>query len=245
MSPHDDFENRPETADPNHESQAADFKFERQDWTLFRSPETLSQKAGVPTDKLLRDCLKELTDNALDAGGYATIREPEPNHYVIKDCGKGIDGTPEEIARLFSIKRGLVSSKLWRRPQRGALGNGLRVVAGALIASGGGSLVVTTRGQRLTITPREDGDADVTAEAADFLIGTRIEISFGPHLPKDPAAMLWAKQAIAMAEGGAGYSGEPSPHWFDASAFHELVNAAGDRKVRVAPRSRRDQAGKR
>jgi hypothetical protein len=122
MSSHDDFENRPETADPNHEFQPADFKFERQDWTLFRSLETLGQKAGVPANKLRRLCLKELTDNALDAGGQATIREPVPNHYVIRDHGKGMDGTPEEIARLFSIDRGLVSSKLWRKPQRGALG---------------------------------------------------------------------------------------------------------------------------
>ena len=45
-----------------------------------------------------------------------------PNHYVIRDHGKGMDGTPEEIARLFSIDRGLMSSKLWRKPQRGALG---------------------------------------------------------------------------------------------------------------------------
>jgi hypothetical protein len=235
MSPHDDFENRPETADPSHEFQPADFKFERQDWTLFRSPETLSQKAGVPANKLRRLCLKELVDNALDASptGNVRIEEHRPGHYEIYDDGPGIEGPPKKIARLFSIDRGLVSSKLWRKPQRGALGNGLRVVAGALIASGGGSLIVTTRGQRLTITPHEDGCAGVVAETADdFLVGTRIEISFGPHLPKDSYAMLWATQAIAMAEGGAGYSGAPSPYWFDASAFHELVNAAGERKVR-------------
>jgi hypothetical protein len=75
-------------------------KFERADWTSFRTVEGLQQKAGVAKDKLRR-----LT---LDDGG-------------------GIDGTPEEIARLFSIARPMVSTKLLRLPTRGALGNGLRV----------------------------------------------------------------------------------------------------------------------
>jgi hypothetical protein len=235
MSPHDDFENRPETADPSHEFQPADFKFERQDWTLFRSLETLGQKAGVPANKLRRLCLKELVDNALDASPTGHVRiEEHRRHYEIYDDGNGIEGTPEEIAALFSIKRGLVSSKLWRKPQRGALGNGLRVVAGALIASGGGSLVVTTRDRTLHITPKEDGGVDVVVDPDedDYPVGTFIGISFGPHLPEDSDALVWAKQAIAMAKGGEGYTGKSSPHWFDASAFHELVSAAGGRKVR-------------
>ena len=40
--------------------------------------------------------------------------------YFVDDDGPGIDGTPEEIARLFSIRRPLVSSKLLRLPTRGA-----------------------------------------------------------------------------------------------------------------------------
>jgi signal transduction histidine kinase len=212
MSPHDDFENRPETAEPDHELQPADFKIERPDWTLFRSLETLGQKAGVPPSKLRRLCLKELGDNALDASptGHVSIDEFRPGYYWICDDGPGIPGTPEEIARLFRIDRGLVSSKLWRRPQRGALGNGLRVVAGALISSGGGSLVVFTRGQRLTITPNEDGGVSWDVEPHEHPTGTIVRVSFGPLLPQDPDALLWARQAIAMAKGGAEYSGEPS-----------------------------------
>ena len=139
---------------------------------------------------------------------------------------------PEEIARLFSIDRGLVSSKVWRKPQRGALGNGLRVVAGALIASGGGSLIVTTRDQRLTITPHEDGGASVQSESVAFPVGARIEISFGPLLPRRPNALLWADRRLTMADGGAGYSGKSSAHWFDADAFYELVHCSGARPVR-------------
>ena len=46
-----------------------EFTFEREDWTLFRSLSTLSQKAGVPVHLLPKLVLKELADNALDAGG--------------------------------------------------------------------------------------------------------------------------------------------------------------------------------
>lgn len=211
----------------------SDFQIERPDWTLFRSLATLGQKSGVPQSKLRRLALKELCDNALDTGGRAAIIEPEPGCYVIQDNGPGIDGTPREIARLFSIDRGLVSSKLWRKPQRGALGNGLRVVAGALIASGGGWLNVTTRNKNLTITPHEDGGASVQSKSiSGFPVGTSIEISFGPLLPLDPDALLWAEQAILMADGGPGYSGKSSAHWFDADAFYELVHCSGARPVR-------------
>ena len=90
---------------------------------------------------------------------------------MIEDDGPGIDGTPEEIARLFSIDRPLMSSKLFRKPQRGALGNGLRVVAGTLIASGGGSLKIRTRDKLLRITPLEDGGADVHSEPVEHPVG--------------------------------------------------------------------------
>jgi C4-dicarboxylate-specific signal transduction histidine kinase len=126
--------------------------------------DTLSQKAGVPKQKLRRLVLKELVDNALDAGAKVEITEPRPGLYVVRDFGAGIDGTPDEIARLFSINRPLVSSKLLRMPQRGALGNGLRVVAGAVAASGG-SLRVTTRGRRMVLTPQEDGSTIVETQA--------------------------------------------------------------------------------
>ena len=54
-------------------SNPPEFQFERPDWTLFRSVGTLSQRAGVPQSRLRRLVLKELVDNALDAGGTVTI----------------------------------------------------------------------------------------------------------------------------------------------------------------------------
>lgn len=201
---------------------------ERDDWRLFASLKDLPQKAGVSADLLRRMVLKELTDNALDAGGAATISEPEYGRYVIEDDGPGIPGEPEQIARMFSINRPLASSKLWRKPLRGALGNGLRVVAGALIASGGGSLVVTTNNQRLALTPQADGGVAYTAVAADHSRGTRIEISFGRHLPQDNNALLWARYSIEMSNGGESYDGNPSALWHDAESFFELINGVGD-----------------
>jgi hypothetical protein len=237
MSPHDDFENPQKTADVSAslpEPETADSRIEREDWTLFASLGTLPQMAGVPLNWLRRLCLKELTDNSLDApnASWVTIKEPTPGCYVIQNDGDGFDGTPQQIARMFRINRPLASSKLKRLPLRGAFGNGLRVVAGTLIASGGGTLIVTTNDQTLHITPLEDGGVDVVSEAADFPIGTRIEISFGPHLPQDPNAKLWALQAIHMNGGGSGYRGNPSLHWIDAETFYMLVHASVHLTVR-------------
>jgi hypothetical protein len=87
----------------------------------------------------------------LDTG--AAIRfgpNGSPDRFYVEDDGPGLDGTPEQIAELFSIRRSLRSSKLWRLPQRGQLGNGLRVVAGCVLASGG-SLAVITRNRRVAL----------------------------------------------------------------------------------------------
>lgn len=127
-------------------------KFERADWTSFRTVEGLQQKAGVAQSKLRRLVLKELADNALDTGARVRIGQLPGGDYFVEDGGSGIEGQPQEIARLFSIARPMISTKLLRLPTRGALGNGLRVVAGAVVASEG-SLVVTTRNQGIELHP--------------------------------------------------------------------------------------------
>jgi hypothetical protein len=155
----DDFEN------PNSDLPGLDapenFKFEREDWMLFRTAETLQQKAGVSLDLLVRLVLKEIADNALDAGGEVTL-DTQGETYVIADDGPGIDGTPEDIAELYSIGRKLISSKLWRKPTRGRIGNGLRVVAGAVICAKG-TLVVSTGNRRITLQPEYDGTTTVVS----------------------------------------------------------------------------------
>jgi hypothetical protein len=204
----------------------------RADWTSFRTVEGLQQKAGVAKSKLRRLVLKELTDNGLDEGAEVHIGDLPGGGYFIEDDGGGIEGTPEEIAELFSIARQMVSTKLLRLPTRGALGNGLRVVAGAVLASEG-SLVVITRNRRIVLRPERDGSTTViSAKPAEFLVGTRIEISFGPALPCDHDALHWGRIACQLAGKGETYRGKSSPWWHDATQFHELLSASGSRPVR-------------
>ena len=151
--------------------------FEREDWALFRTVEGLQQRGGVAKELLRRLVMKELTDNAFDA--IAKIRvapkvrvvaldddfdelNEGSDRFLVEDNGPGID--PDEVPRLFSINRRMISTKLQRLPTRGALGNGLRVVVGAVLASEG-SLVVTTRNRRLVLEPNpRDGSTTVVEE---------------------------------------------------------------------------------
>jgi hypothetical protein len=227
-----DFKNGPDACLPETSSRAAEnppiFKFEREDWTLFRTVEGLQQKAGVPVNRLRPLVLKEIGDNALDTG--AAIRfgqNGSPDRFYVEDGGPGLDGTPEEIAELFSIRRPLRSSKLLRLPQRGQLGNGLRVVAGSVLASGG-SLIVVTRNRRITLRPESDGRTRVVKVAqAKSSVGTRIEIGFGPALPDDVDPFVWVGAAQSVAGAGESYQGRSSPFWYDAAQFHELLLACG------------------
>ena len=140
--------------------------------------------------------------------------------------------TPQEIAELFSIRRPMRSSKLLLLPQRGALGNGLRVVAGAVLASEG-SLVVITRNRRIVLRPQADGVTTVVeVTPADYPLGTRIEIGFGPALPPDSYSFDWLRQAGEIAFKGSGYEGKSSPFWYDAVQFHELLLAHGQQPLR-------------
>jgi len=119
--------------------------FERADWRLFVDPRTLPQKAGCEPRQLGRIVAKELVDNALDAGADGVTVDGDLTRIVVRDNGPGI--APDKIATLFSVNRPLLSSKLKRLPTRGMLGNGLRVVMGAVVAFDG-KLTVTSRRQR-------------------------------------------------------------------------------------------------
>lgn len=214
-------------AAPDHRP---DFTFEREDWTLFRSLSTLSQKAGVPVHLLPQLVLKELADNALDAGATVSVGQLPHGGCYVEDDGPGIAGTPAEIARLFSIRRPLLSSKLLRLPTRGALGNGLRVVAGAVLASRG-RLVLETRGRRLDLQPQDSGETLATVEPSARTAGTRIEIYLGEEL-RGVEALAWARSAAELAGYGEIYRGRSSPHWYDGEAFFDLLQAARGYSVR-------------
>jgi hypothetical protein len=208
------------------ESQRSSCLFEREDWTLFRSVATLGQKAGVRVELIPRLVAKELVDNSLDAVGDCRVGLLDENGFWVEDDGDGIPGDDEDIARLFSIRRPLVSSKVLRRPTRGALGNGLRVVAGAVLASGG-SLTVSTHGRILRLVPQDDtGDTQANHGGVFLGRGTRIEVRLGHPLPVDDNTLDWARTAILLASGGKAYQGRSSAHWYDADSFFELLQAA-------------------
>lgn len=199
--------------------------FQRTDWTLFRALDTLGQRAGVPRDRLGAIVAKELADNALDAGSEV-VRAGQDGPYScwVEDDGQGIPGTDEQVAELFSISRPLTSSKLLRLPTRGALGNGLRVVAGAVLATGG-QLRVRTKGRLLELAPRfNDGRTEVVSSSPSPEKGTRIEVYLGPSLGVRVDLSL-AELAISM-RGEKRYRGKTSAHWYSLSAFRELVSAA-------------------
>jgi hypothetical protein len=199
---------------------------EREDWTAFRNLEGLCRKAGVPQDELAGVVIKELVDNALDEAGDCDLTLSN-GVVTIKDGGKGISGTDEDIARLFSINRPGTSSKYSFLPTRGALGNGLRVVVGAVVATGG-KLRVSTRGRTLLI--RVD---PLTGRSQAIRVGlfdgpgTLIEIVLGSPLEPTPDDLFMADIAIAAAKSqGKRYKGHSSPHWHDTDTFHELLRAA-------------------
>ena len=115
---------------PNHRPPLL---FAREEHTLYTSLATLPQRAGVSAGMLPWLVVKELGDNALDSAdaaghpGAVEISVDPRGNLIVTDAGTGLpDATAEQIAKLFCVDRPMVSSKLLRRPTRGAVGNGLK-----------------------------------------------------------------------------------------------------------------------
>jgi hypothetical protein len=198
--------------------------FIKEEWTLFRSLGTLGQKAGVPQSQIPNLVAKELVDNALDEAGSCHI-ELVAGGFVVSDSGNGIAGDDAAVASLFSITRPLMSSKLLRRPTRGALGNGLRVVTGAIVVTQG-TLLVSTSGRILRMVHDHDtGDTVAENLGAWDQKGTRVEVTFGGRFTIDADTLDWANKAILLA-GRKSYTGKTSPAWYDLEAFYELLQSA-------------------
>lgn len=209
--------------------------FEQEDSELYYTIEGLTTNAGVSRDKIFALVAKELMDNALDANQEADTTEPcqiDPigdDGFIIKDNGKGFD--PETVADLFSISRSLKSTKLKRLPTCGALGNGLRVVTGAVFATGG-SLKITTGGQIMKLTPLADGTTRKDIIGHQDSNGTSIEVHLGPDA--GPVDLQWADMALELSSGEQQqyYRGKTSPHWYTSSDFYVLCRAAKNKSLR-------------
>jgi DNA topoisomerase VI subunit B len=183
---------------------------------------------------------KEFTDNALDAADAAgrpgavevSVRD---GNLIVADKGTGIrDATPEKIARTFSVARPMLSSKLFRRAQRGAVGNGLRACTGYTAATRG-RLVVETGKLRVELQPEPDGTSRVVrSEAIAPVEGLTLTAIAGdaPFTEKD---LGWAQDAIELAQqsGNPSFTGRPSPHTFDLDHFRGLLGSVvGNPSVR-------------
>src|SRR3954452_17845509 len=168
--------------------------YETEDWRLFTDQTTLPQKAGCQPAYLGEIVLKELVDNALEAGANVRL-DCIDGTWIVCDDGPGLD--PADVPRLFSVNRPLLSSKLKRLPLRGMLGNGLRVVVGA-VAALGGTIAVSSRGHGLEL--KVDRATGKTIIASDTPVpdvpGTEIEIA----LPGRGNARKAADRAILIAE---------------------------------------------
>jgi hypothetical protein len=183
--------------------------YQREDWYLYLDPKTLLQKAVFFPLYHKRIVLKELADNELDSGANVSL-EYVSGQWVVCDDGPGID--PAIVRKLFSVNRSLLSSKLKRFPLRGMLGNGLRVVMGAVAVSGG-ILTVETRGHRFQLeTDRATGETVVVAdEPIPRKSGTAVRLSLCGS--KDSDAVL-AQASIQIAKLGKHYEAPSSPWWY-------------------------------
>ena len=198
----------------------SDAEFTRQDWLVYIS--NLPQRAGVVRELIRQLVLKELVDNALDEmdrvqrPGEVTISRDGEHTYTVTDQGRGFGDSPEELAFRFSIAKAMVSSKQWRKPTRGCVGNGLRVIVGAVV-SGGGRIVVRTRNQEITLRPRMDGTTAVEGvRSIDWPTGSAITVEIDPAYRANGDSMKWAQLAIELARAsGPPFTRQPSPYWFD------------------------------
>ena len=199
--------------------------YERSDWKLFLDPRTLPQKAGCEPDQIGRAIIKELVDNALDSGASAVTATGGARRCLVVDNGPGL--TAKDMLRVFAVNRPLVSSKLVRLPTRGMLGNGLRVVMGA-VAAFHGTIAVTTRGTRYELgTDSVTGSPRVVAsEPADEQSGgLAVDIAFPSNVFADRDFTM-ARIAIALARGGTYYDGPSQPGWYSPEALCDLLAAA-------------------
>jgi hypothetical protein len=197
--------------------------FTSEDWQLFTQRSTLPQKAGCQPAQIGRVILKELVDNALDAGANDVTIDGDAHHCVIADDGPGVD----DVARIFAVNRPLLSSKRHMLlPTRGMLGNGLRVVMGA-VAAYKGTIAVTTRGHRLDLAVDvATGHTTVVNDTpAIHTAGTKVELTF-PRQMFQNNDYVYPRNAIILAKHGEQYRGPSISSWYSPTALRIAFNAA-------------------
>ena len=205
-------------------------QFERESWKEFRTLDGLCRMAGVSRNRIAAVVAKELVDNALDESPIVDVGLLEHNGFFVQDGGPGID--PDVVAELFSIKRSQQSTKFLRLPTRGALGNGLRVVASAVLCTKG-QLIVSSRNQVMKLTPQDDGSTSIEIIGNYEGAGTRVEVWLGMDTGViDNQTLRYANIAIRC-QHGTYYTGKTNGYWYTSRDLYELFNAATDEEMTV------------
>lgn len=207
------------------------FQIHRPDTVLFTTLDGLTKQTGERPEHLRRVLLKELVDNALDAGdlagrpGQVTVSKRGDETYIVSDQGNGIAGSPGDLAALCSVHRPMISTKYLRRPERGALGTGLRIVVGCVVAAGG-TIEIITRGKSVLLRPRRVGPTEIVGVSdVPGAIGTTLIITLASAIPHDHLDLSRAQSAIHFAQcaDGVPYARQASPRWLDADTFFEAL----------------------
>src|SRR5260221_8256216 len=166
--------------------------------------------------------------------GQVTLTQDDEHTYTVIDSGRGFSDTPEELGYRFSIAKVMVPSKQWRRPTRGCVGNGLRVIV-ASVATGRGRIIVKTRNQAVTLRPRLDGSTAIEeVTPIEWPIGSAITIQIDRNYRAHGETLAWAQLAISLAQNsGAAFNRKPHPLWFDADhlALNMLAAIGADRTL--------------
>ena len=195
----------------------------RAPWRDFLAIHTLARRAGCSASTLAIAAAKELIDNALDASPQGIQVDVGDRTVTVRDFGPGL--TEAKILELFSVRRDAISSKRWRQARRGALGNGLRVVMGAMHCSGTGSdLTVESRGAGLALGIMADGSTRVLGRFESAISeGTSVSLTIGQDLEFDrPRIETYA--ALSQDATGVAFGGSKAvPQWFDRATVVELA----------------------
>lgn len=205
--------------------------YARPDWQLFLDKGNLPQKGGFAPHQIGRVVVKELTDNALDEGARVKCYyDPDTHTYTISDDGPGI--APDKVPEYFSVNRGLVSSKALKHlPLRGMLGNGLRVVMGAVCAYEG-TISVTSRGHRLSLSVNPV--TGLTEVARDDTVAVGLGTIVAISLPVFNGNEQWSVMRAISANRGHIYSGPPRPEWHNAVDLGQLFRNVSQDTATVA-----------
>lgn len=199
---------------------------EQQDWVRFLTSDGLAEKSGCPTIDFDKMVVKELADNAADIGGFEYGIDEDGKTISIRNGGNGL--SDQDIRKLFDIKRPLQSSKHWRRGQRGALGNGIRVaLAGCRLCNI--QLAVISRGKEHHIRLLENGDTNITTLEADVVgAGTLIRLGFPADKPFRKRRFLAFLDIAQITQETSVVTGKPLASWFKEEDINVLVQSLPD-----------------